>query len=114
MMLKKTDQILEENLGIGYIIAKADFVYDKSGSLKKWRNEIENRDTEGHMLKSFGTINEIIAVFLNESDIKLGIKNGWVKLYNQGKNSGIAGDARKQKYQIDVEKIPKKLIIKMD
>lgn len=111
---EKTDQILEENLGIGYIIAKADFVYDKSGSLKMWRNEVENRDTEGHMLKSFGKINEIIAVFLNESDIKLGIKNGWVKLHNQGKNSGIAGDARKQKYQINVEKIPKKLIIKMD
>lgn len=110
----KTDQIIEENSGLGYIIAKADFTYDKSGKLKEWRNKSENRKTEGHMLKLNGKITEIKAVFLNKPGIELGIKDGWIKDFNQGKNSGEAGAARKPKYQINVEKIPKKFIIEMD
>ena len=109
--MEKTDKIVEENLGIGYIIAKADFTYDKSGELKKWRNQIENRTTAGHMQKSFGSITEIFAVFLNKSDIESGMRKGWMKEYKQGVNSD--GSARKPKYQMNVEEIPKKLIIKI-
>jgi len=111
--IEKTDQIIEENLGIGYIIAKTDFRYDKSGSLKKWRNAKENRTTGGHMLKSFGKITEVVAIFLTKSDIESGMKKGWIKQYNQGKNSGI-GASRKPKYQINIEHIPKNLTIKLE
>lgn len=107
----KTDQTIEENSGIGYIIAKTNFKYDKSGKLKKWRNALESRNTKGHILKSSGKITEIKAVFLNKSDVKLGIKDGWIKDFNQGKNAGLNGSPRKPKYQINVDKIPKKNII---
>lgn len=107
----KTDQIIEENAGIGYIIAKTEFNYDKSGKLKKWRNKLENRKTQGHMLKSSGRIIEIKAVFLNKLDVELGIKDGWIKDFNQGKNAGTNGASRKPKYQINVDEIPEKFII---
>jgi len=111
---KKTDQTIEENFGIGYIIAKTDFKYDNSGQLKRWRNKIENRKTKGHKLKSSGKITEIKAVFLNKSDVILGIREGWIKDFNQGKNSGINAAVRKPKYQINVDEIPKKIIIMND
>lgn len=111
---EKTDQVIGENSGIGYIIAKADFTYDKSGNLKKWRNKFENRITQGHMLKLKGKIIEIQAVFLDKAGMDLGIRDGWIKDFNQGKNSGEAEATRKPKYQINIEKIPKKFIIEMD
>jgi len=110
----KTDQTVEENSGIGYIIAKADFSYDNSGVLKQWRNKMEGRTTQGHKLKSNGKITSIFAVFLTKSDIELGVRDGWIKDYNQGRNSGVGAAARKVKYQIDVEGIPQKFIIERD
>lgn len=110
----KTDQVVEENSGIGYIIAKADFSYDQSGMLKQWRNGMEGRTTQGHKLKSSGKITKIFAVFLTKSDIKLGINDGWIKDYKQGRNSGASAAERKVKYQINVEKIPQKFIIKIN
>ncbi|MDH3657079.1 MAG: hypothetical protein OEM77_02975 [Nitrosopumilus sp.] len=112
--LEKTNQIAEENSGIGYIIAKADFKYDKSGELKKWRNLVESRNTKGHILKSYGRITEIKAIFLKKLDIELGIQKKWIKEYKQGKNSGVSAASRKPKYQINVEEIPKQFIITMD
>ena len=93
---------------------KVDFTYDNTGILKEWRNQSENRTTQGHKLKSSGKITEIFAVFLTRSDIELGINDGWVKDYNQGRNSGENAAERKVKYQINVEKIPKKFIIEID
>lgn len=110
----KTDQIAEENSGIGYVIAKTDFTYDKAGKLKKWRNSFESRKTKGHMLKLGGKIVEIKAVFLKKQDFQTGIQDGWIKDFNQGKNSGKSGAVRKPKYQINVDKIPKQYIIKND
>ena len=107
----KMDQVINENSGIGYVIAKADFTYDNSGELKKWRNKIEKRNTKGHKLKYGGRISEIFAVFLTDSDIKSGLKQGWIKDFNQGKNSGTTQAVRKVKYQINVDKIPKDKII---
>ena len=113
--IKATKRVVENELGIGYIIANADFTYDTNGVLRKWRNELEEKTTSSknaRVLKKHGHIADLTAVFIqNKKQLDRGIKEGWMGIFNQGKN--IGGKARKPKYQIRIDKVPDEFIIKL-
>jgi len=115
-----TDRVLKFEPGIGYIIAKGKFKYDKSGELKKWRNKKEKKKSKivksgakkrERVLKKRGEITEMFAVFLNKKDFQKAIKNGWIDEMPQGKQP--SGSSRKTKYRMKTDKIPKKFVIRL-
>ena len=111
-----TNRVLEFEDGIGYIIAKAKFQYDNNGKLRRWRDKKENRKrqhTKSRVLKRRGTITDVFAVFIkNKDELDKAIKSGWISIFNQGENVG--GASRKPKYQIKLDKIPKKYLIQIE
>jgi hypothetical protein len=113
-----TDRIIKDEKVIGFIIAKTEFSFDLDGKLKKWRNEFEKKISKKtgpgktRMLKTNGNVQEILAVLIEgEIEIKKALETGWISIFNQGRNSN--GNPRAPKYQMHLEKIPSKNIVKI-
>lgn len=113
--IKSTKRVIELEAGIGYIIATADFKYDIDGTLRKWRDNLEGRTrprSNSRVLKKSGSITNIIGIFIkNIKQIDEALDAGWIRIFNQGKNSD--GSPREPKYQIRLDKIPDKLVIRL-
>jgi len=110
-----TDRILEKESGIGYIIARAKFEYDKSGTLKKWRDQKEKRKSSGRspILKKSCTITDVFAIFLkNKHELEQAIQDGWISIFTQGRQPD--NSPRKPKYLLKINKIPIKKMIRLD
>lgn len=113
--ISQTNRIIESESGIGYIIAKADFIFDKNGSLQKWRDkkeEITRVRTNSRVLKKKGRVTDLYAIFIeNMKQMRQAKKEGWIKNFNQGRNVG--GASRKPKYQMNLSKVPNEFIIRL-
>jgi len=110
-----TKRVINQESGIGYIIARVNFTYDQNRDLKRWRDRLEGRTTRGQnsrMLKKHGRITDLSAVFIkNKSQLNRGISEGWIGIFNQGRN--IDGTPRKPKYKIRLDDVPEEFIIKL-
>lgn len=114
-----TDRIIKLESGIGFIIAKVNFSFDKTGSFRKWRLGFEKKPKKktgpgkSRVLKENGMITEMLAIIIKDEKIlEEGVKQGWIGMFNQGRNSD--GSPRSPKYQISVKKTPKKFIVKLN
>jgi len=113
-----TDRIINDEKGIGFIIAKTRFSFDLDGKLKTWRNKFENKISKKtgpgktRVLKTNGNVQEFFAVLIKDKKgIKKAITEKWIDIFKQGRNSN--GDPRPPKYQMNIEKIPIKNIVKI-
>jgi hypothetical protein len=114
-----TDRILNDEKGIGFIVAKTEFSFDLNGTLKKWRNNFENKiakktgSGKTRVLKTNGNVKELIGVTIEgKNGIDKAVKDGWISIFKQGKNSN--GKARPPKYQMHVDKIPDENIVRLE
>lgn len=108
------DRIIKLESGIGFIICMVDFTFDITGRLQKWRDKFEKRkkihSSKSRMMKNIGKVNSIIALFIkDEKMLQQGLKSGWIELFKQGKQP--TGQKRNLKYQINLLKLPKNLLI---
>jgi len=113
-----TDRIIKDEKVIGFVIAKTEFSFDLNGELKKWRNRFENKIVKKtgpgktRTLKKDGNVQEFLAVLIEgEKEIQKALSSGWISIFKQGRNSN--GDPRPPKYQMHLEKIPTKNIVKL-
>ena len=115
--IKKTDQVIGQESGIGYIIAKADYKFDTNGSFRKWRDKFQNRmpstSNNPRTLKTEGKITDVFAIFIkNTKHLKTALKGGWIRVFNQGHNAD--GSPRPPKYEINLELIPNEFVIRLE
>lgn len=113
-----TDRIIQDEKGIGFIIAKTEFVFDLDGKLKKWRNDFENKTPKKtgpgktRVLKTKGRVKELLAVLIcGKTGMEKALSEGWIDVYPQGRNSN--GKPRPPKYKMILEKIPSEKIVKL-
>lgn len=113
-----TERIIKDEKGIGFIIAKTSFLFDLDGKLKKWRNDFEGKipkktgPGKTRTLKTEGKIQEILAVMIKDKkELDNAIKNGWIEIYKQGRNSN--GNPRSLKYKMNIEKVPQENTVKI-
>jgi len=114
-----TDRIIKLEAGIGFIIAKVNFKFDKTGNFRKWRHGFEKKlkkktgPGKSRVLKESGVVTELLAIIIKDEKIlEIGVKEGWIGLFKQGRNSD--GSPRPPKYMISVKKTPKKFIVKLN
>ncbi len=114
-----TDRIIKLEAGIGFIITKVNFKFDNTASFRNWRLGFEKKikkktgPGKSRILKESGKITELLAIIIKDEKIlEIGIKEGWIGLFKQGRNSD--GNPRPPKYQINVKKTPKKFIVKLN
>ena len=113
-----TDRIIRDEKGIGFIIAKTKFAFDHDGKVREWREKYENKVPKKtgpgntRVLKTKGNVLELLAIIIQDKkEIEKAIKNGWIGIFKQGRNSN--GDPRPPKYQMNVEKIPQDNIVQL-
>ena len=64
------------------------------------------------VLKTKGNVLELLAIIIQDKkEIEKAIKNGWIGIFKQGRNSN--GDPRPPKYQMNVEKIPQDNVVQL-
>jgi len=112
--IKSTKRVIELESGIGYVIAVVDFSYDMDGKLRTWREKFEEKEgssnTRARTLKKNGQVIDLKAIFIkNTTQIEKGLKDGWIDIFKQGRNSD--GSDREPKYKINRNKIPKEFMI---
>lgn len=114
-----TDRIIKLEAGIGFIIAKVDFLFDTTGSFRNWRLNFENTPKKktgpgkSRVLKKSAKITELLAIIIkDEKTLKKGVNQDWIGVFKQGRNSD--GSPRPPKYQINVKKIPQEFIVKLN
>lgn len=114
-----TDRIIRDERGIGFIIAKTKFAFDLDGKVREWRERYENKIPKKtgpgntRVLKKKGNVQELLAIIIqDEKEIEKAVKNGWIGIFNQGRNSN--GDPRPPKYKMNVEKIPLENIVQLN
>lgn len=114
-----TDRIIKDEKGIGFIISKTEFSFDLDGGLKTWKNKFEDKiikkagPGKARTLKTNGNVQEIISVLIQgEKEMEKAIEDGWISLFKQGRNSN--GEPRPPKYQMNLEKIPRENIVKLN
>lgn len=114
--IRKTDQVISQESGIGYIIAKADFKFDRNGSFRNWRNRFQNRTSSSsnpRILKTEAKITDVFAIFIkNRHQLQQGINDRWIARFDQGRNTG--GASRNPKYKINLDTIPSENIIRLE
>lgn len=112
-----TDRVIKLESGVGIIIAKANFIFDKNGSLKKWRDKFENKrisrkTANTRILKKIGQVTDIMAVFIKDAvQAESAIKDGWLGIFKQGRNSN--GKPRPPKYKIKINDVPNQFVTKL-
>lgn len=113
-----TDRVIKLESGTGIIIARANFSFDKDGSLKKWRDKFENKKTRkkvrgARILKKTGQITDLKTIFIKDmSQVESAIKDGWLEIFKQGKNTN--GKPRPPKYKIKIRDVPNQFITSMN
>jgi len=114
-----TNRIIAIEAGIGFIIAKINFAFDKTGNFRKWREKFENKTKKRtgpgntRTLKIGGMVTELLAVIIkNTGELQQAVSDGWVGEFKQGRNSD--GSPRSPKYQMNLKKIPSQFIVKIN
>lgn len=110
------DRIISTESGLGFIIAYVDFSFDVNGVLQGWRDRFEGRTKKHskrhHVMKKSGHVINMRGLFLKSSKmVKDGEKNGWIKIFKQGRQP--TGASRKPKYMINLDKVPSDLFIEL-
>ena len=111
---------IQEHGGIGFVVFSGQAEFDHDGSFKHWHDELKGkkskyvaqREREGRpsrMRKQSFTLEEIVVVdFTSASEIEEGLRDGWIKPFNQGRNSD--GTPREPKYMLSLSDVPEKYI----
>lgn len=112
--IRSTNRVIDLESGIGLVIANADFTYDKDGTLRKWREKLEGRESREivkgtRILKKAGQITDLKAIFIPDAkEVQNGMKKGWFGIFKQGRNSN--GKPREPKYMIKISDVPPEFI----
>ena len=99
------------------MIANADFIYDEDGTLRKWREKLEEKESREivkgtRVLKKAGQITDLKAIFISDmKEVQNGIKKGWFNIFKQGRNSN--GKPREPKYMVKIFDVPPEFITKL-
>ncbi len=108
------DRIINQEYGIGFIIADVNFDFDIDGKLLKWRDKLEGR-TKPHakntrLMKNRGKVKGLKAIFIkDESVLKSGLKDEWITIFKQGRQPD--GSPRNPKYMMNLDKIPDEICV---
>jgi len=114
---RATRRMIQQEAGIGFVIATADFSFDKNDELRKWRIRFENKPKKKtgpgktRILKKSGEVIELRAIIIkNHLQIEEGIRDGWLGIFKQGRNAN--GQPRPPKFKLNLAKIPSKYVVK--
>lgn len=115
-------RVISDRNGVGFVIGMAEMEYDIDGEFKSWHDKLKGgvTDYERDRIKrrapsrkrkiSFALIELIILFFEGFSFIEKGRKEGWITEFQGGmRNSN--GSPRRPKIAIDLDFIPKDIII---
>lgn len=109
--------------GIGFILGEFGVVFDSDQSFKKWHDDLKGekseyvlrREKEGasqRVRKKEVILKRVLFIYFKSvSDLKEGLKNGWLSGFQEGmRNSNNL--LRRVKIQCNLSKIPPKYILK--
>ena len=109
-----------ENRGLGFIVIEGEAKFDKSGEFKAWHDLLKGKMSEyerkrikrgakSRTRKVAFEIDNIDAYFIkNQSVLDTGIKDGWLKPFQEGMRNAD-GSPRRAKYALKIDTVPRSL-----
>lgn len=111
-----------EGIGkINFLVISGEAEFDKDGDFKRWHDDLKGKKSNyvkqreydnrpSRMRKKSINFNEIVIIEFSDLNIfERAKEEGWLRDYNQGRNSN--GNPREPKYMLKIEEIPDKHIL---
>jgi hypothetical protein len=110
------DLCAERYGGVGFIVAEGEAVYDADGAFKAWHDALKGgmsayevqrvrRGAGSRIRKSAFRIQQYSAVYLRPEHLGLGIRDGWLRYFQEGMRNAD-GSPRRRKYLVATSAIP--------
>ena len=112
----RTDQLIQDNDGIGLVVFQAEVVKEYSGEFRAWHIELGGGKTQwirdsiarGALPKVRKTefmVTHSIAFHFDSSDFEQGLDEGWLTLYAHNMRNA-RGELRNPKYMLHLDHVP--------